>query len=260
MTFNYIKVSYLDNNYAVIQIKIFISVIDYEDLEKVLEYEKWTINNTTEYMTCKRKDLEKIPLGIHNLLMDRLIPTGKGAIESVDHINRCPRDNRKINLRIVSQTIQNYNTKKRERKVILPEGCGIEPNEIPIGIWYSKAHGNHGDSFVIEIKGLPEGTITYKSTKSKNVSLRDKLEDTKLKLANIYENYPILQEERTNVGIIKRNQLRQSFNDILLLSIPYFQENIIQNNLLNMEELLEQTHTENAVKLVSNYGCGKTRL
>ena len=71
--------------------------------------------------------------------MNKLTFEGKGQQHSVDHINRVGRDNRKENLRMAtSQSAQNFNTKKRERKIELPEDCDITPDMIPRNIWYMK--------------------------------------------------------------------------------------------------------------------------
>ena len=94
----------------------------------------------------------KKELYIHNLIMDRDLFQGKGQKETVDHINRNGFDNRKENLRIVSQADQNINQKKKKRGVILPEDCGIKSEDIPKHIWYVHPNGLHGDRFAIEFK------------------------------------------------------------------------------------------------------------
>jgi len=49
---------------------------------------------------------------------------------TIDHINRDPSDNRLENLRIATQTLQNYNTKSRERnKHNLPRGVYFIPGD-----------------------------------------------------------------------------------------------------------------------------------
>ena len=168
--------------------------------------------------------------------MNKLTFEGKGQQHSVDHINRVGRDNRKENLRMAtSQSAQNFNTKKRERKIELPEDCDITPDMIPRNIWYMKPNGRHGDGFCIEIKGiqtLNDGHYTWKSTRSIKISLKVKLQETKLKLQEIINNNPELQDLSDLANEDRRNELIQSFNAILEKS-NYLKE-IIKPNLVEL--------------------------
>lgn len=143
--------------------------------------------------------------------MNRDAFQGKGQTDSIDHINRIGFDNRKENLRHVSQSEQNINQKQKKRKVVLPDGCGLSPEDIPRHIWYVKANGGHGDRFAIEFK--TEG-ITWKTTSSKGVSIQAKLEEAKQKLVSFYQTYPYLNpelnEERVNI-------LKGSYEQIVAL-------------------------------------------
>jgi hypothetical protein len=141
--------------------------------------------------------------------MNKLTFEGKGQQHTVDHINRVGRDNRKENLRMAtSQSAQNFNTKKRERKIELPEGCGITPDMIPRNIWYIKPNGKHGDGFCIEIKSvktLNEGHFTWKSTRSTKISLKVKLQETKLKILREFgEEYTASDRIAARVRIIDK--------------------------------------------------------
>jgi hypothetical protein len=134
-----------------------------------------------------------------------------------------------------SQSAQNFNTKKRERKIELPEGCDITTDMIPRNVWYIKQNGRHGDGFCIEIKGvktLDEGDYTWKSTRSTKVSLKVKLQETKLKLQEISNNYPELQELSELANEERRNKLIQSFNAILEKSS--YPKEIITANLVEL--------------------------
>ena len=185
-------------------------VFDKEDYEKVAvrpwHFQSGKYIGSTVYIDSIKKELY-----LHNLVMNRLEYPGKGATESVDHINRNGLDNRKENLRVLTQSQQNINQSKKKRKVVLPDGCGVEPDSIPKHIWYVRANGAHGDRFAIELK--TEG-IKWKGTSSKSVSLSDKLVAAKQKLEELYKDYPSLHPgfEETRV-----NQLTESFNSILSL-------------------------------------------
>ena len=161
----------------------FIFKIDKEDLEKV-QTRHWYAASGGNYVGCQItvNGSRKI-LYLHNFVMNRLTFPGKGTTESVDHLNRNGLDNRKSNLRIVSQSIQNTNRGGgRPRCAELPEGCGITLDELPKHVWYIKASGAHGDRFGIDIKTR---NIKWKSSSSKALTLRQKLEEAIHKLEEL---------------------------------------------------------------------------
>ena len=161
-------------------------LIDCEDFEKV-KAENWHAITGGKYIgrTVVANNSIKV-LYLHNFIMNRFDFPGKGVKESVDHINRDGLDNRKCNLRVVSQTLQNVNKKARGRTAQLPEGI----TELPKHVWYAKANGLHGDRFCIELK---TEKVTWKTTSSKKVSIQDKLEQVRKKLGELYEEYPYLK-------------------------------------------------------------------
>lgn len=186
-------------------------VIDKDDFEKV-EKRPWHVSSgkyigSTFYLDGGIK----LELYLHNVVMNRNAFNGKGQKESVDHINRNGLDNRKENLRIITQSQQNINQVKKKRNVILPEGCPIKPDDIPKHIWYVRAQGQHGDRFAIEFK---TENLCWKTTSSKAVPIEQKLEQAKVKLAELYQEYPHLNPEYEDSEIKKLNK---SFQDILSL-------------------------------------------
>jgi hypothetical protein len=189
-------------------------VFDLEDKSKVIQYNWFIISKHYVGTQFSVIDGKKQILLLHNLVMNRLTPLGKGAAQTVDHINRIPLDNRKENLCVKSQTEQNLNQKKKPRNIVqLPDGCGIEADELPRHIWYIKANGGHGDRFAVECKSIG---FVWKTTSSKNVSLREKLQQAKDKLQEIYEEHPELNPEVQQVTI---HPLVKSFEEIIA-SIP----------------------------------------
>jgi hypothetical protein len=192
------------NNYS--------SIIDYEDGEKVKKY-SWHIASENYVASTVYIDKIKKELYLHNFIMNRLTFEGKGQIETVDHINRNPLDNRKKNLRFLSQSEQNLNQKTKERKIIFPEDFPIKANDIPKHIWYVKANGGHGDRFAIEFK---TENLIWKGTSSKKVKIEDKLFEAKEKLKEFYILFPYLNPENQDRKK-EIDELQKEYEDIIAL-------------------------------------------
>ena len=186
-------------------------VFDKEDYESVSQ-RAWHfasehyISSAFQCGDGKRRELY-----LHNLVMGVDLFPGKGAKQSIDHINRNGLDNRKENLRLITQSQQNIHQIKKKRNVILPENCGINPNDIPKHVWYVRAQGQHGDRFAIEFK---TENICWKTTSSKAVSIQQKLAQAKLKLVELYEQYPHLNPSYEDAKV---NELNETFQAILLV-------------------------------------------
>ncbi len=189
-------------------------VFDTEDIDKVnnisLHYASNSYISTGVIVDGKKKELY-----LHNIIMNRLGFPGKGSKETVDHINRNGLDNRKENLRILTQSEQNLNQSKKSRRIELPNDSELIPEDIPKHIWYVKANGYHGDRFAIEFK---TENIIWKTTSSKIVSLKDKLQFAIDKLKEYYTQYPYLNpnNEENNKQI---SDLITSYNEIIKLAI-----------------------------------------
>lgn len=205
--YNYIIMSILKNG------EDYYSIIDYEDGEKVKNY-SWHISSNKYVGSTIYIEKVKKELYLHNLIMNKLTFEGKGQIETVDHINRNPLDNRKKNLRIVTQTEQNLNQKTKERRIKFPEDFPIKSTDIPKHIWYVKANGGHGDRFAIEFK---TENIVWKGTSSKKVKIEDKLAEAKEKLKGFYTLFPYLNPD--NQDIKKEiEELKKEYEEIIALA------------------------------------------
>jgi len=214
---SYIDIEYNNNKYIVGILSSnhepILFVFDEDDKDKVIG-RSWHVSSNKYIGSAEIVDGNRKQFFLHNLISNRLDFPGKGAKESVDHINREGFDNRKENLRIITQSEQNMNQTKRERSITLPEGCGVDTEEIPRHIWYIKAHGAHGDRFAIEFKSE---NLVWKSTSSKKVPLKEKLSEAKLKLQEFYKDYPHLNPFDP-IKIQKEEYLQKSFNDIIRLA------------------------------------------
>ena len=188
-------------------------VFDKDESDKVIG-RSWHRSAEKYIGSAIRDDGKRKQLFLHNLIANHLDHPGKGAKETIDHINRIGFDNRKENLRILTQSEQNINQTKRERSITLPEGCNIYPEDIPRHIWYIKANGAHGDRFAIEFKSKG---LCWKTTSSKKVSLKNKLLEAKEKLQEFYNDYPHLNPFDTNKLALEES-LKRSYEEILALA------------------------------------------
>jgi hypothetical protein len=213
----YTNVTYCNKDYTVGKVpfkdEIINFVFDKEDFDKVDGY-SWHKSSNNYISQGVIIDGKKKELYLHNLVLNILDFPGKGSKESVDHINRIGFDNRKENLRIITQSEQNLNQSKRSRRVELPEDSGLTSDDIPKHIWYVKANGNHGDRFAIEFK---TENITWKTTSSKNILLKDKLQAAKDKLQEYYIQYPYLNPNNEGINN-KIKELSDSYNEIIKLA------------------------------------------
>ena len=176
------------------------------DLPAVREH-KWHFASGSYIATSVKVDIsgveKKRELYLHSFLMK------PGPTQAVQHISKNGLDNRRENLRLVDDSVAAIGHAKKKRNVELPALCGIRPEEIPKHIWYVQANGYHRDRFAIEFK--TEG-ILWKSTSSKEVSLKDKLDQATKKLAELYELYPHLDPKREEEEI---TALDKSFKEVL---------------------------------------------
>ena len=194
-------------------------VIDAEDLEKILAtgLSWYCVNGYIGY--AEMINLKTYHHYLHNLVMNKQSGGGKGQKYTIDHITRNKHDNRKVNLRLVSQSSQNENQGNRTRTCELPENCEITLEDIPKCVYYCKPQSGHGEMFIIELKKDGQRKM-WKSTSSKSTSLKDKLIEIKKKLLDISKDYPELIESKNVIENYSDEQinLMKEFNKIIMLS------------------------------------------
>jgi hypothetical protein len=194
-------------------------IIDATDLKKVLgvKHSWYCVNGYIGYAEMIERKLTHYYL--HNLVMNKPPGGGKGQKYTIDHITRNPHDNRKANLRLITQSAQNENQKCRERKIELPDGCGIKKEDLPKCVYYYKARDKHGERFTIELKKDGQKK-TWSSSSSVKYSLKDKFIEIKKKLLDVEKEYPELMENKSIIEDYsdEKINLMKEFNEIIKLS------------------------------------------
>jgi len=172
------------------------TLISFEDIEYILNIENiqptWFLLKNG-YIACH---INKKVLYLHQHIMNKY--HNKESIEfSIDHINRNKLDNRNINLRYTTQTEQNKNIDKRERKFNarkLPDGIDKLPKFVTYNMEYvNKDRTKSRDYFRIEKHPLLNNT--WSSSKSNKISILDKFDQT-------CQYLKILENTRSNIQSI----------------------------------------------------------
>lgn len=216
MNLNYDKVRYRNKYYAIINssyndIDVPI-IVDWEDIATIENINKnWRCNKNgliTCYHTYKNKTKE---VALHEIIMALFLKDSNKRKKNrpIIHLNRIGLDNRRENLiyDIINKDT-NKNMKKKKRTINLPRSSGIKVEEIPTYIWYMKPNGSHGSRFMVDI-----GNIKWKTTASKRLSLRYKLEEAKEYLRQLRKEKPEYFDDYSMNGDLTKDgiNLRNSF-------------------------------------------------
>lgn len=174
------RVNYDGHSYAVIGLSyknnIVPIVLDLDDYIQIEKFNKnWHITDKGMVVTTHKaiKDGEEVTREVY--MHDLVLKLNKLYTSAPTlHVNRLGIDNRKSNL--MADTLDKETTKniKKKERIINLTGSGIQSNDIPSYAWYLKDSDSHGERFMVNV-----GDVKWKSSSSKKLSLRYKLEETK---------------------------------------------------------------------------------
>lgn len=163
-------------------------ILDWQDFIIIKKMDKFWYMNEQGMVLCYNDDNSEVYL--HELIMlFKCKRSGEELLRKpIIHINRLGIDDRSDNLLydIVDKDI-NKNLKKKKRIIDLPPDSGISSEDLPTYVWYLKPNDSHGERFIIEIGGL-----SWKTSSSKTLSLKYKLEEAKKWLRQLKESSPAL--------------------------------------------------------------------
>jgi len=206
---------------------------------------KWYVNDKNHvYCIHNRDDTESgsHPVYLHEVVarigsmdVDKKDNTN-GA--SIIHTNNIHFDNRLENLQFdIRDKDYAKNTRKKKRIIDL-EDHGIDVDELPTYLWYLKPDRTHGDRFAVEI---PQ-ELSWRSTASRKVSLRYKLEEAKKYLRHMKEARPDIFEAYSMNGDLTGLGQRLHKDYVVMVKKAGFTINNITTN--KTDEILEEDTTD----------------
>ena len=167
--------------------------ISKRDINKVLNYDNvrpsWYINSNGYIGSTIRINNNVKQIYLHQLIMDVHNEDLTNYEKTVDHINHDKLDNRRQNLRLVNMSVQNANRDKAERRVDACElpNC-IEQKDLPKYVVYRKEFLDKEKNKFREyfyICNHPKLEKNWDTTKSNEISIKEKLRLVKLKLQEL---------------------------------------------------------------------------
>lgn len=212
-------------------------IIDKNVYEEIKDLNKnWHINEKGFVVTNHKISENGIDvvkeISLHDIVMKI---NGTCCLKPILHINKLGIDNRHCNL--IYDTCDKgitKNLKKKSRTITLPTSSGINPEEIPSYVWYIKEDDTHGDRFIVNV-----GDIQWKSTGSKKVSLKYKLEEAKKYLRYLKDVRNDLFDDYSMNGDLNKEG-KKLLNDFFKIASIAGYNKLNTNIISNTESYLEE--------------------
>ncbi len=235
-------------------------IMSYDDFIRIKPLRKNWIYSSNGLIYCYHtlNNLTK-KVYLHELVL-LLNNRNNNQNSNIIHINKMGLDNRRENLAYdIYDKEYGKNLNKKQRTLKLPYNSNIDKDKIPTFIWYMKGDETHGDRFIVKINDY-----TWKTTSSKQVSLKYKLEEAKMYMRYLLKNNPNLLNEISMNGDLNRQgrYLLKSYFDIVYdamytdinkIKSPYNTLELLQPDYKNLtdEEIIELTklkeHLSNSI-------------
>lgn len=235
-----LTLEYHKNRYTVATLKyssdtIIPILLDREMYKKIRNLnKKWYINEKN-HVYCFHNQNGKVnsyPVYLHEIVMKL---NKKYLNKPIIHINNIHFDNRIENLQHdIRNKDHSKNTKKKNRTIDLSEH-GIQVDALPTYLWYLKPDSSHGDRFNIDVPGQ----IHWRSTSSRKVSLKYKLEESKKYLRHIKKTRPDIFESFSMNGDMTSTGNRLYKEYMMMIKKAGFTMNNPENN--RTDEFLRQS-------------------
>jgi hypothetical protein len=200
-----ITLEYKSNKYTVAKIIIngeIIPLLFDRDVYKAIKTlnKKWHINERYHIYCFHQKDGDQLVIYLHEIVM-QLNKKIKKCDKPIIHINNIHFDNRFDNLQYDTlNKSHSKNIKKKKRTIDLSEH-GIDVDLLPTYLWYVNPDSTHGSRFIVQIKDH----ISWRSTASKKVSVRYKLEEAKKYLRYLKKTHSELFDEYSMNGDLTKH-------------------------------------------------------
>lgn len=248
-----ITVNYKQKMYTVAKIKcgqndlpIALDREIYKELKKLNK--KWYVNDLNQIYCLHQINGKSFQIYMHNVVMKIANKSEYKNGVAINHINNIHLDNRINNLQfdLPNKNI-NKSIKKKKRTIDL-SNSNINVDDLPTYIWYAKPDKTHGERFIIEIPNI----IQKRTSSSKKLSLRYKLEEAKKYLRHVQKHMPEISNQYSMNGDLTMDGaiLRAEYL-ALIKKAGYDEKNIIAQMFINSNasnDVLIERNTKKCLK------------